>query len=168
MENTEIMTISKSEIEFAKAMSKAQGEFKIPEKRTKAFNYYYADLAEINECIKDGLSKNGLSISSDVIWGEVPLLKTTCLHVSGCAKSSTVPIFFRPTEKVNDMQALGSAITYARRYALCMLFNLAADKELDDDGVSSTSRSYASSSSRALPPTSTTWNRRPASQGATV
>ena len=34
---------------------------------------------------------------------------------------------------INNTQAIGSAITYARRYGLCLTFGL-CDQECDDDG----------------------------------
>ncbi len=41
--------------------------------------------------------------------------------------------YVMPVAKQNDPQAMGSAITYARRYALASIFNL-NQEESDDDG----------------------------------
>jgi len=61
------------------------------------------------------------------------VLTTTLMHVSGEQLESTI---FLPAKSDgrNYMQALGSALTYARRYALLAIYGLASD---DDDGQSS-------------------------------
>ena len=56
------------------------------------------------------------------------LLRTTLLHTSGQFVSSAVPLAYNPA----SMQSLGSAITYARRYALAALVGVVT--EADDDG----------------------------------
>ena len=63
----------------------------------------------------------------------VTILVTTLKHVSGEELVSKLP-FPDLVSKPNIMQALGSAITYARRYALLAIYGLAGD---DDDAESS-------------------------------
>ena len=123
--------------QIATALAKAQGEFSVLEKKTQAYNYKYADLAEIMSVIQEPLQRNGLSLTHEIIWGDVPCLKSTLIHSSGQELSTPMPLFFKADGKINQMQALGSAITYAKRYTIGCLLNLAADKESDDDGKSS-------------------------------
>ena len=63
----------------------------------------------------------------------VTILVTTLKHVSGEELVSKLP-FPELQNRGNIMQALGSATTYARRYALLAIYGLAGD---DDDAESS-------------------------------
>ena len=121
--------------EIAEALSKAQGMFPVLEKKTQGYGYKYADLAETINAISEPLKENGLSIFHQIIAEEHPKLITRLLHSSGQWLSTEIPLFFRAEGKTNQMQAFGSAITYAKRYAIGCLLNLAADKEIDDDGA---------------------------------
>jgi len=121
--------------ELAAALANAQSEFPVLEKKTQGYGYKYADLAEVLTAIQEPLAKNGLSISHEIMLSENgQFLQTTLLHSSGQWLNTQVPLIYRNDGKTNAMQAMGSAITYARRYAIGCLLNLAADKETDDDG----------------------------------
>lgn len=117
--------------ELAGALALAQGEFPVLEKKSKAYNYMYADLAETLQATQCILAKNGLSIVH-IVSGES--LTSKLLHKSGQWIETQMPLMYKADGKVNAMQALGSAITYAKRYNIGCLLNLAADKEIDDDG----------------------------------
>ena len=58
------------------------------------------------------------------------LLVTTLLHTSGDQLSSEILLPIKPEGRGNYMQALGSALTYARRYAILAIYGLASE---DDD-----------------------------------
>lgn len=62
------------------------------------------------------------------------VLVTTLLHTSGEQVESVILLPSKSESRMNQMQALGSALTYARRYALLAIYGLASD---DDDGQSS-------------------------------
>ncbi len=122
MEN-QVIGISK----LAEALSKAQAMFQVP-KKTKTnphFKTKYADLSDVIDATKDGLSKNDLSITQGVVGTN---LKTILMHKSGEFIESLTPLMLDK----QTMQGLGSALTYARRYALSALLNVASDE--DDDG----------------------------------
>jgi len=90
------------------------------------FKSKYADLNTIMHTVTPVLAKHSLSLSQ-VIEGEGGV--TTILsHVSGQFYSGTVHI--EPSKK--DPQGYGSAITYARRYAVLGILGLVGDP--DDDG----------------------------------
>lgn len=57
------------------------------------------------------------------------LMTTTLMHESGEWISSVLPM---PVSKANDPQAVGSAITYGRRYSLASILGVVSDE--DDDG----------------------------------
>ena len=64
----------------------------------------------------------------------ITVLVTTLKHVGGEEVVSRLPFPELVPNRGNIMQALGSAVTYARRYALLAIYGLAGD---DDDAESS-------------------------------
>lgn len=118
--------------ELAAALAKAQGEMEGAKKDTANpfHKSKYADLASVWEAIRGPLSANGLSVVQLVT--EAPAgfvgLTTILMHSSGQQVSST---FHMPVKDATNPQAVGSALTYARRYALSALVGVAPE---DDDG----------------------------------
>jgi hypothetical protein len=117
---------------LATALAKAQGEMEGASKDRKnpAFNSKYADLASVWDAVREPLSKHGLSIVQlpcPALAGEVGLV-TTLLHESG---ESISQVFYMPVKDAKNAQAVGSALTYARRYALMAVCGIAPE---DDDG----------------------------------
>jgi len=126
------MIKSESIKELATALSKAQGEMENASK-TSANPYFkskYADLAEIINTAKKVLAKNGLAvIQMPSLEGELVTVETVLLHSSGEWLSNTAAAPLDP--KKHDSQAVGSAITYLRRYSLAAFLGIAQE---DDDG----------------------------------
>ena len=121
--------------ELLKALNAAREEFTTINKETKAYNYKYADISTIMDSIGEPLNKNGLAIFHQTDWtSEIPVNVSTLMHMSGQFITCSVRLDYKPDGKVNAMQAMGSALTYARRYALYQLLNLVSE---DDDGASS-------------------------------
>jgi hypothetical protein len=94
------------------------------------YNTRFADLAAIWEVCRKPLNSNGLSViqSPEPSDSGGLVLRTTLLHMSGQFVSSAIPLAYNPA----SMQSLGSAITYARGYALAALVGVVT--EADDDG----------------------------------
>lgn len=118
--------------ELFAALSKFQGEISNAHKSKKGHGYNYADLASILDLTKDALAANGLSViqlPGDADPGCISITTTLC-HASGqwIESSYSMPI---PENKRNSAaQNAGSAITYARRYALAAALGVA---QTDDD-----------------------------------
>ena len=90
--------------------------------------YRYADLPSVLASIKPALSDSGLVLVQFVDGGT---LTTRVVHAaSGEALESHFPL---PLDGLN-WHGIGSAVSYARRYALTSLLGLAPDD--DDDAVS--------------------------------
>lgn len=98
-----------------------------------SYGYSYADLSDIIEATAPALAKHGLVIIQEPEVINDGARQTVV--ISGCiAHKSGAVYMFRPLPLPvvgNTAQAIGSAISYARRYQLSALFNLAAS---DDDG----------------------------------
>lgn len=120
--------------ELAKALAAAQGEMTAASKDASNphFKSRYATLASVWDAIRGPLSRNGLSVSQVLETpdaGPGVIVRTMLLHSSGqwIASRYVMPI----PDKLTP-QAVGSAITYARRYALSAIVGIAPDD--DDDG----------------------------------
>jgi len=117
--------------ELFAALAKAQAvmEHASKDKSNPFFKSRYADLASVWDVCRKPLSDNGLSVSQTTRRDETGItLITTLGHSSGQWIRSEMPVL---TLK-NDPQALGSALTYSRRYSLSSMVGVAADD--DDDG----------------------------------
>lgn len=110
------------------ALIKAKAEF-LPVKKDKLnphFKSRYADLDSILSAVEPALLINGLVLSQTIEITETGMiLVTTLWHESG---ENLVSRYALP--QISDSQKLGSALTYARRYAVSALLSVTAD---DDD-----------------------------------
>ncbi len=126
--------------ELAAALSKAQGVIQDAKKDSSNpfFKSKYADLASVWNVCRKPLSDNGLSIVQTVETKEGKrIVETILLHSSGQYISSSLELAL----KDESMQAIGSAITYARRYCLSAIVGICPD---DDDGEESMGRNKPS------------------------
>ena len=123
------MKMSDTIAELATALSIAQGQIDDAAKSSKNtfFNSSYADLSSVRAAIRQPFADNGLSVVqfSRTVTGGVEV-ETMLLHTSGEFMAETL---FMPVK--HEPHPIGSGISYARRYALMSIANLAAD---DDDG----------------------------------
>ena len=114
--------------EIATAMSLAQKDMGVALKDADAHHGKYADLASVVAAIKDPLANMGLSYTQfPIVNDDSAGVMTVLMHRSGQWIRSfyTLPLVRR------DVHSVGSAITYARRYALQSVAGIPAD---DDDG----------------------------------
>lgn len=96
----------------------------------------YATLAAVMEAITPALSANGLALVQEAILDEAAVvMQAAILHESG-ETIEFVPLTM-PLGNIRTPQAVGSAMTYGRRYQLTALFGLAPD---DDDGEAASQR----------------------------
>lgn len=132
-----MMKKSEDITELAKAFAKTQAELKQPLKDADNpfFKSKYVPLENVVESIMTSASRNGLSFTQFPSQSEDGLVAvgTMVMHESG-QWIEYDPIKLRPIK--NDPQAIGSAITYAKRYALSAIFGITSDQ--DDDGNEAT------------------------------
>ncbi len=119
--------------EIAKALSKAQGEMGPAEmdRANPHFKSKYATLSSLIHAAKKPLASNGLAIVQTLLMdvNQKSCIRTTLIHASGQWLSDEgIPLILDK----NNMQGLGSAITYAKRFGMASMLGLVGDE--DDDG----------------------------------
>lgn len=105
------------------ALAKAQKEIGSARKASKAYNYKYADLAEIYEVSRGPMTDNGLCVTSfpDGDGGLITVLG----HSSGEFMMSRMHM----SAKDKTPQAAGASITYMRRYAYAAICGIATEDD---------------------------------------
>lgn len=130
------MTTSESINEIAAALAKAQGEMggALKESANPFFKSKYADLSSVWDACRGPLSKHGLAvIQSPSAEGVAVSIETLLTHTSGQWMRGIVTV----NAKDESPQAVGSAITYLRRYALQSFVGVAPE---DDDAEAAQGR----------------------------
>ena len=134
------MKSSESIKNLASALCKAQEEMggAVKESKNPFFKSDYADLTSVIKAIKEPFANNGLSYTQFPTNDEGRIgVVTMLMHESGEYLEHSYTL---PTTKA-DPQAAGSAITYARRYALQ---SIAGIPTADDDAESAMIRNNQS------------------------
>lgn len=142
------MNQSETTGKLADALAKAQAEMKNAplNKVNPHFKSKYADLAAIRDACMPALCKHGLSVTqvTGMVEGQF-VLRTRLMHSSGEWVESVYPL---PLD-IGKPQAMGSAITYARRYCLAALAGLSAEE--DDDANAAQGAGNATPAPRPTP-----------------
>lgn len=126
--------------EIGAALAKAQKVMKGAKKDSANpfFKSKYADLASVADACRDALADNGIAVVQPPSAGDDGRVsvETMLVHSSGQWMSETLTV--KP--KDDGPQALGSVITYLRRYALAAFAGVAPE---DDDAESAEGRKDA-------------------------
>lgn len=137
-------TMSNNIGKLALALAKAQGEVKtaVRDAKNPFFKHNYADLASVWDACRTPLAQNELAViqTTEKDNGNIVLI-TTLVHSSG----QWIRGYFKVKPVKSDPQGLGSALTYARRYALAAIVGVAPEGE-DDDGNAATGKQAKASS----------------------
>jgi hypothetical protein len=106
---------------------------RVPGKEGKqGYTYGYANLDDVEEVVLPGFGAVGLAWTSYTTYHGQQFMLVCCLmHESGEARESVFPL-----PNPNNPQALGSAMTYFKRYALMAASGVSAGE--DDDGAAAT------------------------------
>ena len=135
--NHELFTTSEEVAGLFAALAKAQGSMgpALKDAKNPHFRSSYASLASVLEAILPHFNANGLALTQHPGFADgVVTLTTIISHSSGQWMSSTVA---SPLARKQDAQAVGSAITYLRRYAAQSIAGLPVE---DDDGNRASAR----------------------------
>jgi len=130
---------------LVQALAEIEGAAK--DKVNPHFKSKYADIASVIDAIKPVLAKYQLGFTQHSQPSEDGVIVETVLHHAS-GESLSMGSLYVPANK-RDAQGFGSALTYARRYALMTAFGVPAE---DDDG----NAAAASTTPRARPTTGET------------
>lgn len=136
------MKTSETVAKISEALVKASTKIKhaIKDRENGHFKNVYATLSSVIDASKEALLEQGVV----VIQGASNTTLTTRLqHSSGEFIESELTLILTK----NDMQGLGSAITYARRYSLASMLNISQE---DDDGNLATGKDSTPPPKRAV------------------
>lgn len=133
------------------SLAKAQSAYgPIPKTRTVTvksdkgnYTFDYAPLDVVLEATRPALSANGIAFVQPIYDdGDGLMLRTMLVHAQGGRIETMVPL--PSTDKAGqrlDIQKIGAAITYLRRYSAVALLGCVADE--DDDGAAEGTQSVA-------------------------
>jgi len=125
---------------IVKALAKFQSEVTNPANTASNpyFNSRYAPLNEVLNLVRPLLTKNGLSIIQSPSFDGTNVTVTTIIFHESGEWIKLDPLTLKPDK--NTPQGVGSAITYARRYALSAALGISSED--DDDGNSASGNQY--------------------------
>jgi len=142
-------TTPKSNAELCAALAKAQAEMSHAafDAENTHFRSKYATLASVIDAVRGPLTKHGIAFTQAVHQQQGAVgVETILHHTSGGQLSSGVA--WIPLPKA-DAHALGSALTYGKRYSLALVAGIASDQ--DDDGNAAVAASSRQSNSPPPP-----------------
>lgn len=122
--------------ELLKALVRARKNFKTIVKNREGYGYKYADLGELFDATLPALADEGILVIQVPVCPTPQLMgiRTELWHESGQSLSyEFVPdLNLQNVGTQKGVQALGSLISYLKRYHFAAILNLAAE---DDDGA---------------------------------
>lgn len=125
-----VLALAKSQLEFDAIVKNKSAEVTTKREGARSYTYGYADLAAVLEVVRPVLGENGIAIIQLPNSSNGTVTVSTILaHRSGQFIRNNLSL----SCSNGDPQALGSAITYLRRYALQSMLGVAPSEE-DDDG----------------------------------
>jgi hypothetical protein len=120
--------------ELVGALARAQAAFPVVRKTKTAkagsYTYTYASLDDVLAAVRPALNAEGIALLQDAVNRGNSIVVTTTIR-RGAASIDFAP-FELPVADASP-QGVGSALTYARRYALSTALGIAAEE--DDDGT---------------------------------
>lgn len=95
----------------------------------------YATIDDINRAIKPIMFKHGFAVTFKVVHAKDGISVTGILvHAAGHREETTLLLPIDAGAGRNAVQALGSSVTYGKRYVMCALLNITTGDAPDDDG----------------------------------
>lgn len=133
---------------LAKALAAAQAEMQNPrfDRTNPNFRSKYASLAAVRDAVVPVLARHGIAVVQNLSAAEEGVTcETILIHEEGATLRSSITL---PAQQFNA-QGLGSAATYARRYALMAMAGVVGDD--DDDGNAASASIAAATAAQPTP-----------------
>lgn len=117
-----------------KALATAAAELKNPlaDRKNTHFGQKYATLQSVVDTVRPVLAKHGIAVVQEILTpepGKVTII-TRLVHSSG--EDHAIPTTWNAG---TNIQHLGAAVTYLRRYALCAALNIVGDDDDDAETI---------------------------------
>lgn len=155
------MVVEAAAADLVAALSELQNAPKDGKADTGKFSYGYASLPAILDLIRPVLARHGLGVTQETVTDGAFVGVNTRLHHRSGETFVFGPLFLPAGQ---NAQTAGSAITYARRYALTAALGISADE--DDDGKKASAPPTAQAGKES-PPSLRTPGAEGAASGAT-
>lgn len=113
-------------------------DINVTTKSGSKFIVKYASLDEIVEVVRPIMSKYGFSVNFRHEQSSATVLKVSCVlrHKNGHSEANDIILPLDTSGSKNAVQAVGSTITYGKRYTLCSALNIATGDDKDGFTVS--------------------------------
>lgn len=119
--------------QFSAAMADMQMEMPEVVERGQAHNTKYATFEDINAAVRPVLQKYGFAVTFRVSQQEGAIKVTAVLSHRGGHREETEMVLPHDTSgSKNAVQAVGSTVSYGKRYTMSALLNIATRGEDDD------------------------------------
>lgn len=122
---------------FTAALAAMQPELPVIDEKGKTDKTTYAKYEDINEAISPVLAKHGFALSFKVSRHEQAVAVTGVLsHREGHSEETTLDLPVDTGPGRNAVQAVGSSVSYGKRYTAIALLNITSrvKTDRDDDG----------------------------------
>lgn len=126
-----------AEREFNVALHEFQADCPAIVKDANAHNSRYATYEHLKKSIRQYMDRHGFSDSYDNEvndQGQICAVVCRLSHIGGHSRITRFPVTPDTSGSKNHIQAVGSAQSYGRRYALVAALGLVIAEEMDDDG----------------------------------
>lgn len=122
-----------AEMAFNSAMASLQPELPAIKKTKDGHKYKYAPYDQIDRLIRPHYTEHGFSLSfNSESKGDNVHYYGTISHKEGFSRTAEMILPADTSGSKNEIQAVGSTISYAKRYLVGMLLNIVTEDEDDD------------------------------------
>ncbi|WNZ54812.1 ERF family protein [Microbulbifer sp. MKSA007] len=117
---------------FNAALAQMQNELPTVAETAEGHNGKYAPLEKINETVRPALQKHGFAVTFRTKQQNNAVEIIAVLsHREGHHEETSLILPLDTSGKKNTVQAIGSTVSYGKRYALCALLNISTGEDTD-------------------------------------
>lgn len=119
---------------FSADMALMQSELPRVVKSRQGHNSKYAPLEDINDAIRPALQKYGFAVTFGVEQLDAGIKIVTHLsHRQGHREETSIVLPAETSGSKNSVQAVGSSISYGKRYGICAILNISTGDDTDGE-----------------------------------
>ena len=125
---------------YSADMAAMQSEMPRVFKLAEGHNTTYARLEDINDAIRPVLQKFGFCVTFRIDQQNMESVKVTavCAHKLGHSENANLTLPLDKSGSKNAVQAIGSTVSYGKRYTLCALLNISTGDDTNGFKLGST------------------------------